>query len=247
MTKRLEGKKALVTGGGRGIGAAIVRRFIDEGAQVVFSYGGSKTAAEALAEEMQKAGGQAHALHCDAAETGATDRLVRQAAEHMNGLDIVVNNAGVYPMVTIRKCTDEEYERAFAINVRAPFEAFRAGYEVMNPGGAFVTIGSIAGISVMAPGIGVYSATKASVELLSRGAAREFGKKQIRSNLVQPGPIDTDMNPADGDHAEYQKLMVPLGRYGKSPEVANLVTFLASDEASYINGAMVKADGGMYA
>jgi NAD(P)-dependent dehydrogenase (short-subunit alcohol dehydrogenase family) len=242
MAGRLDGKKALVTGGGRGIGAAIARRFAEEGAQVTLSYGGSKEAAEALAAEIG-----ATAVQCDAATANATDALVRQTAKAMGGLDIVVNNAGVYPRTTIRKCSNEEFDRSMQINVRAPFEAFRAGYDVMNPGGAFITIGSVASLSAMVPGVGVYCATKAGVQLMARGAAREFGRKQIRSNIIQPGPIDTDMNPADGDTAAMQKMMVPLDRYGQAKEVADLALFLASDESSFINGEAVNIDGGLKA
>lgn len=245
MAGRLDGKVALVTGGGRGIGAAIAKQFGAEGATVVLSYGGSKDAAEAVAEDIRSMGQKAEAVHCDAATSGATDKLVRETAERHGQLDILVNNAGVYPMTTIAKCSDEEWERTMAINLRAPFEGFRAGYNVMAPGGSIITIGSIAAEGVLAPGIAVYSASKSGVQLLSRGAARELGRKQIRSNVIQPGPIDTDMNPADGDHADFQKMMVPLGRYGKVEEIAGLAAFLASDDSSYINGAVINADGGM--
>jgi 3-oxoacyl-[acyl-carrier protein] reductase len=245
MTLRLTGKAALITGGGRGIGAAIAKRLAEEGADIALSYGGSKDAAEALAGKIRSMGRKAEAIHCDAATMGATDALVRDVAVRFGQLDILVNNAGVYPLTTIAKCSDEEYERTMAINVRAPFEAFRAAYQVMSPGGSIITIGSIAALSVMAPGIAVYSASKAGVQLMARGAARELGRKKIRSNVIQPGPIDTDMNPADGDMADMQRMMVPLGRYGTSDEIASLAAFLASDESSYINAAVINADGGM--
>jgi len=245
MGTLLQGKTALVTGGGRGIGAAIVRRFASEGADVVLSYGGSKDAAEVLASEIAALGVKAEAVHCDAAETGATDKLVRGVVERFGKLDILVNNAGVYPLTTIAKCSDEEYERTMAINLRAPFEAFRAAYQVMSQGGSIITIGSVAAEAVMAPGIAVYSASKAGVQLMARGAARELGRKQIRSNVIQPGPIDTDMNPADSQHSDMQKMMVPLGRYGTSEEIAGLAAFLASDDSSYVNAAVINADGGM--
>ncbi len=245
MTKRLQGKLALVTGGGRGIGAAIAKRYAQEGADVVISYGGSKDAAEAVVAEMQAMGVKAEAIQCDAATLGETDKLVRSVAEKYGHLDILVNNAGVYPMTTIRKCSDEDWERTMAINLRAPFEAFRAAYDAMTPGGSIITIGSIAALGAAAPGIGVYSASKAGVQLLARGAARELGRKQIRSNVIQPGPIDTDMNPADGDKADFQRMLVPLGRFGTSEEIASLAAFLAADESVYVNGAIINADGGM--
>lgn len=245
MTKRLAGKTALVTGGSRGIGAEIARQFGREGADVILSYGGSKEAGEAVAAEIAAMGVKSEAVQCDAAEKNATDGLVRGIAERHGQLDILVNNAGVYPLTTIRKCSDEEWDRTMAINLRAPFEAFRAAYDVMTPGGSIITLGSVAALGAMFPGVGVYSASKAGVQLLSRGAAREFGKKQIRSNVIQPGPIDTDMNPADGEKADMQRMFVPIGRYGTVGEIAALAAFLASDESSYINGTVINADGGM--
>lgn len=245
MTDRLAGKLALVTGGSRGIGAEIARRFARDGADVVISYGGSRDAAEAVVKEITGWGRKSEAIQCDAAVKNATDALVRDVAERYGQLDILVNNAGVYPLTTIRKCSDEEWDRTMAINLRAPFEAFRAAYDVMSPGGSIMTLGSVAAISAMFPGVGVYSASKAGVQLLSRGAAREFGKKQIRSNVIQPGPIDTDMNPADGDKADMQRMFVPIGRYGSVEEIASLASFLASDESAYVNGAVINADGGM--
>lgn len=245
MSTRLVGKTALVTGGSRGIGAEIAKEFAREGADVIISYGGSKDAAEAVAEKIRAMGRVSEAIQCDAAEKNATDALVRGVAEKQGQLNILVNNAGVYPLTTIRKCSDEEWERTMNINLRAPFEGFRAAYDVMAPGGSIITLGSVAAISAMFPGVGVYSASKAGVQLLSRGAAREFGKKQIRSNVIQPGPIDTDMNPADGDKADMQRMFVPIGRYGTVEEIAKLAAFLASEDSAYVNGAVINADGGM--
>tara|TARA_R110002072_G_scaffold322_10_gene2212 strand:+ start:2212 stop:2955 length:744 start_codon:yes stop_codon:yes gene_type:complete len=247
MTGRLNGKTALVTGGGRGIGAAIATRFAEEGADVVLSYGGSRDKAEALAESIRAMGRQAEAIHCDASVRGATKALVRDVAGRHGKLDVLVNNAGVYPRVSIKKCSDEVWDEMLAINLTAPFEALQAASEVMGPGGSIITIGSVAADGAQAPGIGVYSASKAGVGLITRGAAREFGRKGIRANIIQPGPIDTDMNPADGDTAEFQKMMVPLGRYGEAREVADAALFLASDESSYVNGTSIRVCGGMTA
>ncbi|MCW5723873.1 MAG: SDR family oxidoreductase [Maricaulaceae bacterium] len=245
MTGLLDGKAALVTGGGRGIGAAIALRLARDGADVAISYGGSKAGAEAVAEQIRALGRRAELFQCDAAQKNATDALVRAAAQRLGRLDILVNNAGVYPQTTIRKCSDDEFDRTMAVNLRAPFEAMRAAYDVMNDEGAIITIGSVAAEGATVPGIGVYCASKAGVQLLARGAAREFGRRRIRSNIVQPGPIDTDMNPADGETADMQRLSVPSRRYGTAEEVAALVAWLASDESSYVNGAMINVDGGL--
>ncbi|WP_421786355.1 SDR family NAD(P)-dependent oxidoreductase [Hyphobacterium sp.] len=247
MTDRFAGKVALVTGGSRGIGAAICRRLASEGADVVLTYGGSKDKAEAVAEEIRAMGRKAEALHCDAAQRGATAALIADVAERYGRLDVLVNNAGVYPLTSLSKCSDEVWDQMLAINLTAVFEGLRAAHKVMSAGGSIVTIGSVAGDAAQMPGVGVYSSSKAGVELITRAAGREFGRKGIRANVIQPGPIDTDMNPADGQNAELQKMMVPLGRYGESEEVAAAVAFLASDEASYINGTTLKVCGGMTA
>jgi len=247
MTSRFDGKVALVTGGSRGIGASIARRLASEGADIVLTYGGSKDKAEAVAEEIRGMGRKAEAVHCDASKRGETAKLVADVAARYGRLDVLVNNSGVYPLTSLSKCTDETWDEMLAINVTAVFEGLRAAYQVMKPGSSIVTIGSVAGDSAQMAGVGVYSSSKAAAELITRAAGREFGRKGIRANVIQPGPIDTDMNPADGQTAELQKMMVPLGRYGEADEVANAVAFLSSDEASYINGTTLKVCGGMTA
>jgi len=247
MTTRFEGNVALVTGGSRGIGAAIARRLASEGADIVLTYGGSKDKAEAVAEDIRGMGRKAEAVHCDASVRGETAKLVADVVERHGKLDVLVNNSGVYPLTSLSKCSDEIWDQMLAINVTAVFEGMRAAYQVMKPGASIVTIGSIAGDAAQMPGVGVYSSSKAAAELITRAAGREYGRKGIRANVVQPGPIDTDMNPADGQTADMQKMMVPLGRYGEAEEVANAVAFLASDEASFINGTTLKVCGGMTA
>lgn len=247
MSNRFEGKVALVTGGSRGIGAAIAKRLAEEGADVVLTYGGSKDKAEAVAADIQAMGRKSEAIHCDASQRGATAAVIADVAERYGRLDVLVNNAGVYPLTSLAKCTDEVWDQMLAVNLTAVFEGLRAAYQVMGAGGSIVTIGSVAGDAAQMPGVGVYSSSKAGVELITRAAGREFGRKGIRANVIQPGPIDTDMNPADGQNAEIQKMMVPLGRYGEADEVASAVLFLASDEASYINGTTLKVCGGMTA
>ncbi|WP_421791934.1 SDR family NAD(P)-dependent oxidoreductase [Hyphobacterium sp.] len=247
MTSRFEGKVALVTGGSRGIGAAIAKRLASEGADVVLTYGGSQEKAEAVAEEIRAMGRKSEAIHCDAAQRGATSAVISDVAARYGQLDVLVNNAGVYPLTSLAKCPDETWDHMLAVNLTAVFEGLRAAYQVMGQGGSIITIGSVAGDAAQMPGVGVYSSSKAGVELITRAAGREFGRKGIRANIVQPGPIDTDMNPADGQNAELQKMMVPLGRYGHSEEVAAAVAFLASDDGSYVNGTTLKVCGGMTA
>lgn len=247
MGGRLNGKLAFVTGGSRGIGAAICRAFAAEGAHVLLTYGGSKDKAEALAAEINKSGGKAEAIGCDASVMGETTRVMREVAEKHGSIDVLVNNAGIAREVTLAKLSDEDWNKVMAVNVTAPFEAIRLAGELMNPGGSIISIGSILGDRAPAPGLGAYCASKAAVQLLTKAAARELGRKGLRANVIQPGPIDTDMNPADGETADLQRMMVPLGRYGKAEEIATVAVFLASDESSYVNGTTIDVAGGMTA
>lgn len=247
MSGRLKGKLAFVTGGSRGIGAAICRAFAAEGAHVVLTYGGSKDKAEALAAEINKAGGKAEAIGCDASVMGETARVMRGVASQHGQIDVLVNNAGIAREVTLAKLTDEDWNKVMAVNVTAPFEAIRLAGELMRPGGSIITIGSILGDRVPSPGLGAYCASKAAVQLLTKAAARELGRKGLRANVIQPGPIDTDMNPADGATADLQRMMVPLGRYGKAGEIASVAVFLASDESSFVNGTTIDVAGGLTA
>ncbi|MCC5981493.1 MAG: SDR family oxidoreductase [Oceanicaulis sp.] len=247
MGGRLNGKLAFVTGGSRGIGAAICRAFAAEGAHVVLTYGSSKDKAEALAAEINKAGGKAEAIGCDASVMGETARVMREVAGKHGPIDVLVNNAGIAREVTLAKLSDEDWNKVMAVNVTAPFEAIRLAGELMNPGGSIISIGSILGDRAPAPGLGAYCASKAAVQLLTKAAARELGRKGLRANVIQPGPIDTDMNPADGETADLQRMMVPLGRYGKAEEIGTVAVFLASDESSYVNGTTIDVAGGMTA
>ncbi len=247
MGGRLNGKLAFVTGGSRGIGAAICQALAAEGAHVVLTYGGSKDKAEALATEINKAGGKAEAIGCDASVMGETARVMREVADKHGPIDVLVNNAGIAREVTLAKLSDEDWNKVMAVNVTAPFEAIRLAGELMNPGGSIISIGSILGDRAPAPGLGAYCASKAAVQLLTKAAARELGRKGLRANVIQPGPIDTDMNPADGETADLQRMMVPLGRYGKAEEIAAVTVFLASDESSFVNGTTIDVAGGMTA
>lgn len=247
MGGRLNGKLAFVTGGSRGIGAAICRAFAAEGAHVVLTYGGSRDKAEALAAEINTSGGKAEAIGCDASVMGETARVMREVADKHGAIDVLVNNAGIAREVTLAKLSDEDWNKVMAVNVTAPFEAIRLAGELMNPGGSIISIGSILGDRAPAPGLGAYCASKAAVQLLTKAAARELGRKGLRANVIQPGPIDTDMNPADGETSDLQRMMVPLGRYGKADEIATVAVFLASDDSSYVNGTTIDVAGGMTA
>ncbi|GGB86229.1 SDR family NAD(P)-dependent oxidoreductase [Glycocaulis alkaliphilus] len=247
MGARLSGKVAFVTGGSRGIGAAICQAFADEGATVVLTYGGSKDKAEAVAAAINSKGGKAEAVGCDARKQGETARVMSAAAEKHGRIDILVNNAGIAREVTLRKMSDEDWNDVMAVNVTAPFEAIRLAANIMEPGGSIITVGSILGDRAPSPGLGSYCASKAAVQLLTKAAARELGRKGLRANVIQPGPIDTDMNPADGETADLQRMMVPLGRYGKADEIASVAVFLASDEASFVTGTTIDVAGGLTA
>jgi 3-oxoacyl-[acyl-carrier protein] reductase len=245
MEKRLTGKAALVTGGSRGIGAAIVRRFAAEGAAVAFTFVSGKDKAEALAKELSARGGKAVALQADAADAKAVAGAVAAAAKALGRLDILVNNAGVFAGAGLEdpKADAAALARMFAVNVGGVSAATRAAAPLLGAGGRVINIGSVAGDLGMA-GYSDYSATKAALGGYTRGWSRELGAKGITVNLIQPGPIDTDMNPANGDFSEHMKARTALGRYGTADEVAALTAFLASEEGAYITGATIDIDGG---
>lgn len=236
----LKGKAALVTGASRGIGAAIAKALAAAGADVAITYSASPDKAEAVVKDI---GGKAFAIQADSADAKAVQDAVAQTAKTFGRFDILVNNAGI---VTAED-TLENIDKVLAVNTRAPYVAALAAAELMKDGGRIITIGSCLGENVRQPGITLYSMSKAAMTGMTRGLARDLGPRGITVNVVQPGPIDTDMNPADGEAAASQVALTALGRYGRPREIADTVVFLASPAASYITGAQIGVDGGVNA
>jgi 3-oxoacyl-[acyl-carrier protein] reductase len=247
MTTKLEGKIALVTGGSRGIGAAIAKRLAADGANVAITYSKGADAAAAVVKEIERAGRKAIAIQADATDTGAVQAAVEKTVATFGRLDVLVNNAGTAIPKTFEETTLEEMDRVIDINVRGVFVATQAALKHMNGGGRIIMIGSSVGERVLVPGLVPYSATKGAVKIFSQSLSREVGSRGITVNNVQPGPIDTDLNPAAGDWAVPQKAATALDRYGRVDEVAALVAFVAGPESSYITGANLTVDGGMNA
>lgn len=249
MLKKLQNKIALITGGSRGIGAAIARRFAIEGCHVAISFAGSKDKAFSLVKELEKEHVQSLALQADQANPAQVEELVQKVGQRFGRIDILVNNAGVYVGGSIDdpNLDVDALSRQLAINVGGVFAATRAVVAFMKEGGRIINIGSINGERLATAGGADYAATKAALIGYTHGWARDLGPKNITVNLVQPGPIDTDMNPDNTEFAEMIKKSVALRRYGKPEEIASAVAFLASPEASYITGATLTVDGGYLA
>jgi 3-oxoacyl-[acyl-carrier protein] reductase len=240
----LQRKVALVTGGARGIGAAIVRRLSRDGAIVAFTYGASETLAKTLVASLEADGGKALAIHADAADAPAVTAAVDQVAETFGRLDILVNNAGIVHWAPLANYSLEEFDRTFAINVRSVFVATQAAVRHMGECGRVINIGSCNADRVPAPGGGVYAMSKSALVGLARGFARDLGPRGITINNVQPGPTDTEMNPADGPFAAALHGVMAIPRHARGDEVAAMVAYLASPEAAMVTGANLLIDGG---
>lgn len=239
----LQGKKALVTGGSRGIGAAIARRLAADGASVAITYAANKAAADATVGAIASAGGIAFAFQADAADPAAQRAGIEQAAAALGEINILVHNAGVAVFSAVTDDTDETYDRLFDVNVRGLHVGTRAALPHLAEGGRIILIGSMAG-ALGFPGTSAYGATKAAVAALARGWAKDLAPRNILVNTVQPGLIDTDLNPADGELGRQMTGLVPLGRYGRVEEIAGAVSFLAGPDASYVTGTTLNIHGG---
>lgn len=240
----LTGKVALVTGGSRGIGAAIARRLAAEGADVAVTYARSAASAEVLVAELEGSGRRALALAADSADPAAVTRAVEETVARLGRLDILVNNAGIYPYGPLENVTLEEVDRTLAIHVRAAFVAAQRAAKHMQGGGRILSIGSCLAERTGAPSMTLYAMSKAALNGLTKGLARDLGGQGITVNVVHPGPIDTDMNPADGPGAEAVRTTTALGHYGEVTDIAATVAHLAGPGGRYITGAAIAVDGG---
>jgi 3-oxoacyl-[acyl-carrier protein] reductase len=244
MSKKLEGKTALVTGASRGIGAAIAKRLAADGAKVAITYARGADSAASVVKAIESAGGKAIAIQADATDPKAVRAAVEKAVSSLGKLDILVNNAGTAIPKKFEETTLGEFDQVINLSIRGVFVTTQAALKQMNNGGRIISIGSCVGERMMTPGLVPYSATKGAIRMFTQGLSREVGDRGITVNNVQPGPIDTDLNPAGGDWAVPQKAVTALNRYGNVEEVAALVAFVASPEASYITGASLTVDGG---
>jgi 3-oxoacyl-[acyl-carrier protein] reductase len=246
MSKLTE-KVALVTGGSRGIGAAIAKRLAAEGANVAITYMKGADAAASVVREIERAGGKAIAIQADAADANAVKAAVEKTVATFGRLDVLVNNAGTAIPKTFEETTLEEMDRVIDINLRGVLATTQAALKHMNDGGRIIMIGSAVGERAVAPGLVPYAATKGAVKMFTQALSREVGSRGITVNNVQPGPIDTELNPVAGDWAVPQKAATALDRYGHVDEIAAMVAFVAGPESSYITGSNLTVDGGMNA
>ncbi|MFE9955011.1 SDR family NAD(P)-dependent oxidoreductase [Micromonospora sp. NPDC005299] len=244
MNGVLDGKVALVTGGSRGIGAAVALRLAREGADVALTYERRADRATELVEQIKAVGRRALAVPADSADPAAVRAAVDRVAGEFGRLDVLVNNAGVFLTGPVGELGADEVERTIAVNVRAPFVFAQAAVRHMTDGGRIVNIGSNVAERAVFPGLALYSMSKTALVGLTRGLGRELGGRGITVNLVNPGPTDTDANPADGPNADAIRGLTALGRYAAPAEIAAVVAFLSGPDGGYVTGATINADGG---
>ncbi len=240
----LEGKIALVTGASRGIGRAIALRLAQDGADVAITYGSSSGAADETVEAIRSAGRKATALQVDVADADAVRAAVDQVAEQFGRLDILVNNAGVFQVKEVAEVTQEEIDQMIAVNVRAVYVASQQAARHMGPGSRIISIGSVNGTRTAFPGIALYGMSKAALIGFTKGLSRDLAGAGITVNTIEPGPTDTQMNPADGPFAHAMHGVMALNRHGKPEEIASMAAYLATPEAAFVTGANIPVDGG---
>lgn len=240
----LTGKTALVTGASRGIGATTVRTLAARGAAVAFTYGSSHDSAEALVKEITAEGGRAVAIQADAADAKASAEAVDKAVEELGGLDILVNNVGRGAMGPFEDMPLDDLDHLLAVNVRSVVVTSQAAAKHLREGGRIITVGSAVSNKTPGPGMTMYTMTKSALVGFTKGMARDLGARGVTANLIQPGAVDTDMNPADGPFAEGQRVQTALGRFGLPGEIAETIAFIAGDGGSYMTGACIAVDGG---
>ncbi|WP_367718684.1 3-oxoacyl-ACP reductase family protein [Nitratireductor sp. GISD-1A_MAKvit] len=243
-TQELQGKAALVTGGSRGIGAAIARQLAARGANVAITYAANAPKAEDVVKEIESVGSRGLAIKADSADPRAITAAVNSAAKTFGGLDILVNNAGIFPYGPPEEVTIAEIDHTLDIHVKGVFVASQAALSHMGNGGRIISIGSCFATRVPFAGVTLYSMSKSALIGFTKGLARDVGPRGITVNVVDPGPTDTDMNPSDGPNADNSRALSSLGRYGAPDEIAAMVAYLAGPGGGYVTGASLAVDGG---
>jgi 3-oxoacyl-[acyl-carrier protein] reductase len=244
MMARLAGRKALITGASRGIGAAIAKGIAAAGADVAFTWFNSEDRAAATRAAIRQHGVRGEAIRADAGDGEAVREAVALAHETLGGLDILVNNAGIFERRLLQDTTEAEFDRVMAVNLRGAYIAIMAALPFLPKGGRIINLSSTFGSRVPATGIGLYAISKFAVAGMTRAFARDLAPLGVTVNAIQPGPIETDMNPVDHRHARLMSMMTALGRYGTPDDVAHAAVFLASEESAYITGSIFNVDGG---
>ncbi|MEV6010932.1 3-oxoacyl-ACP reductase family protein [Streptomyces sp. NPDC051976] len=247
MAATLDGKVALVTGGSRGIGEAVALRLAADGADVALTYRGNEERAARVVDKITEMGRRAWAVRSDSADPRAVRAAVEEIAARFGRIDILVNNAGVGLLGPVEDITLEDIDHVLEVNVRAPFVAAQAALRHMTEGGRIVSIGSCIAERVAFAGGTLYATSKTALTGMTKALARELGPRGITANLVHPGPIDTDMNPADGPSADFQSGLTALGHYGQPSDIAETVAHLVGEGGRYVTGAAIAVDGGFAA
>lgn len=244
MTLTLKNKVALVTGGSRGIGAAIVKKLAEEGAHVAFTYVYSEEKAQEVMSKITDIGQRGVAIRADSGNPKEIMEAVERTVDEFNQLDILVNNAGVFPAGLPENVTLEEIDHTLAVNVRGVFLASQAALKHLGTGGRIISIGSCLAHHVPKPGMSLYAMSKSALIGFTKGLARDVGSRHITVNVVDPGPTDTDMNPADSPNAEEKIKLLALDHYGEGKDIAAMVAFLAGESGRFITGSCIAVDGG---